>query len=222
MSKTAILLGATGFIGGLLLERLIADASYEKIKLFSRSSAHITSTKVEEHLVDLVNLDEATDLFFGDEVFCCIGTTTAKTKDKKKYRSIDYGIPVAAAKLAKQNNINTFIVLSSMGADVSSAVFYGKTKGEMERDVLAQKIPKTFILRPSLIGGRRKEFRLGEKIGKVFMTALNPFLTGNYIKYKIIHPEVIVNCMTIIANSPINETIISSDKIVTISNSIKE
>jgi len=222
MSKTAILLGATGFIGGLLLERLIADASYEKIKLFSRSSAHTTATKVEEHLVDLVNLEAAKDLFFGDEVFCCIGTTAAKTKDKKKYKSIDYGIPVAAAKLAKENNINTFIVLSSMGADVSSSVFYSKTKGEMERDVLAQKIPKTFILRPSLIGGRREEFRLGEKIGKVCMTALNPFLIGSYKKYKIIHPETIVNCMTVLSINPENEKIISSDKIVTIANSIKQ
>jgi uncharacterized protein YbjT (DUF2867 family) len=221
MSKTAILLGATGFTGGLLLEKLIADASYEKIKLFSRNSAHTTSNKVEEHLVDLENLETSNDLFVGDEVFCCIGTTAAKTKDKKKYKSIDYGIPVAAAKLAKQNNINTFIVLSSMGADVSSSVFYSKTKGEMERDVLAQKIPQTFILRPSLIGGHREEFRLGEKIGKVFMTALNPFLTGSNEKYKIIHPESIAKCMTVLANNPENETIISSDKIVTISKSIK-
>jgi len=221
MSKTAILLGATGLTGGLLLEKLIADASYEKIKLFSRSSAHITSNKVEEYLVDLLNLEASKNQFFGDEVFCCIGTTAAKTIDKKKYKSIDYGIPVAAAKLAKQNNINTFIVLSSMGADVSSSVFYSKTKGEMERDVLAQKIPQTFVLRPSLIGGRRKEFRLGEKIGKVFMTALNPFLIGNYEKYKIIHPETIANCMIVLAKNPENETIISSDKIVTIANSIK-
>jgi uncharacterized protein YbjT (DUF2867 family) len=221
MSKTAILLGATGFIGSLLLERLIADDSYVKIKLFSRSSAHTTSTKVEEHLLDLVDLEATTDLFFGDEIFCCIGTTAAKTKDKSKYTAIDYGIPVTAAKLAKQNNINTFIVLSSMGADVSSSVFYSKTKGEMERDVLAQKIPQTFILRPSLIGGRRAEFRLGEKIGKVFMTALNPFLIGSYEKYKIIHPETIVNCMSVLAKNLQNESIISSDKIVTIANSIK-
>lgn len=221
MSKTAILLGATGLTGGLLLEKLIADDSYEKIKLFSRTTAHKTSTKVEEHLVDLLNLEVFKDLFFGDEVFCCIGTTAAKTKDKKKYTAIDYGIPVAAAKLAKQNNISTFIVLSSMGADASSAVFYNKTKGEMELAVLAQKIPQTFILRPSLIGGHRKEFRLGEKIGKVLMTALNPFLKGTFEKYKIIHPETIVKCMTVLASKPENETIISSDKIVTIANSIR-
>ena len=221
MSKTAILIGATGLIGGLLLEKLIADDSYGKIKLFSRCTAHKTSTKVKEHLVDLLNLEASKDLFFGDEVFCCIGTTAAKTKDKKKYKAIDYGIPVAAAKLAKRNNISTFMVLSSMGADASSAVFYNKTKGEMELAVLAQKIPQTSILRPSLIGGNRKEFRLGEKIGKIFMTALNPFLKGTFEKYKIIHPETIVKCMTVLANSPINETIISSDKIVTIANSIK-
>jgi uncharacterized protein YbjT (DUF2867 family) len=221
MGKIAIILGATGFTGALLLEQLIADDTYEKIKLFSRSSAHKTSVKVEEHLVDLLNLEAFKDQFFGDVVFCCIGTTAAKTKDKKNYKSIDYGIPTAASKLAKQNNINTFIVLSSMGADVSSSVFYSKTKGEMERDVLAQKVPKTFILRPSLIGGNRKEFRLGEKIGKVCMTAFNPLLIGRFEKYKIIHPETIVKCMTVLAENTENETIISSDKIVTIANSIK-
>lgn len=213
MNKTAIILGATGLTGGLLLEQLIADKTYTKIILFSRSSVENSSPKIEEHLVDLLKLEEYKSQFIGDEVYCCIGTTAAKTKDNLKYKQIDYGIPVTAAKLAKQNNINTFIVISAMGADASSSVFYNKTKGEMERDVLRQKIPNTFILRPSLIGGKRNEFRLGENIGKVIMSIFNPLFMGPLKKYKMIHPEKIATCMHWLANNTSEKTIISSDEI---------
>lgn len=218
MSKTAILLGATGVTGNLLLEKLIADTRYNKIILFSRSSVDRSSNKIEEHLVDLLELKSHKHTFIGDEVFCCIGTTASKTKDKALYKSIDYGIPVNAAKLAKQNNINTFIVMSSMGADAASSVFYNRIKGEMERDVLEQKITNTFILRPSLIGGEREEFRLGEKIGKVVMKIFNPFLIGDLKKYRMIHPEKIASCMQTLAKAHYNEAIISSDKILSIVN----
>ncbi|EAR12844.1 hypothetical protein PI23P_09460 [Polaribacter irgensii 23-P] len=219
MGKTAIVLGATGLTGGILLEHLIADSSYDKIKLFSRSSVGSTSKKVEEYLVDMLQLELHSVQFTGDEVFCCIGTTATKTPDKKRYKLIDYGIPVSAAKLAKQNGIQTFIVLSSMGADSKSTVFYSKTKGEMERDVLLQNVRHTFILRPSLIGGHRNEHRLGEKIGKVAMGLLNPFLTGEFKKYRIIHPDKIVKCMKIVARNTAHDVFLDSHKILTIANS---
>jgi uncharacterized protein YbjT (DUF2867 family) len=219
MGKTAIILGATGLTGGILLAELIADSTYEKIKLFSRSSVQSTSEKVEEYLVDLLQLELHKAQFTGDEVFCCIGTTALKTPNKKKYKLIDYGIPVSAAKLAKQNGIRTFIVLSSMGANSKSTVFYSKTKGEMECDVLLQNVPHTFILRPSLIGGHRNEHRLGEKIGKVAMGMLHPFLIGDFKKYRIIHPEKIAKCMKIVASNTTHDVLLDSDKILTIANS---
>ncbi len=216
MSKTAIVLGATGLTGSLLLEKLIADTSYEKIKLFSRNSVHKSSTKIEEYLIDLFKLETYKDLFTGDTVFCCIGTTASKTKNKEVYKAIDYGIPVNAAKLATKNNIKTFVVVSSMGANASSSIFYNKTKGEMERDVLKQNIKNTYILRPSLIGGNRDELRIGEKIGKVIMSLLRPFFLGPLKKYKIISPENIVGCMQKLAKSEVYQSIFSSDEIVKI------
>ena len=216
MSKTAIVLGATGLTGSLLLEKLIADTSYEKIKLFSRNSVHKSSTKIEEYLIDLFKLETYKDLFTGDTVFCCIGTTASKTKNKEVYKAIDYGIPVNAAKLATKNNIKTFVVVSSMGANASSSIFYNKTKGEMERDVLKQNIKNTYILRPSLIGGNRDELRIGEKIGKVIMSLLRPFFLGPLKKYKIISPENIVSCMQKLAKSEVYQSIFSSDEIVKI------
>lgn len=212
-NKTAIILGATGLTGGFLLDNLIEDKSYTKIKLFSRNSADINSEKIEEFLIDLLELEKYKSDFTANEIFCCIGTTAAKTKDKSKYRNIDYGIPVTAAKIAKENNIETFIVLSSMGADENSAVFYNKTKGEMERDVLQQNIKNTFILRPSMIGGKREEFRLGETVGKVIMKVLKPLFIGSLKKYRIIHPEIIAKAMQIIASKKSDKTILNSDEI---------
>ncbi len=219
MGKTAIILGATGLTGGLLLDQLIVDSTYDKIKLFSRSSVASASEKVEEYLADTLELELYQEQFTGDEVFCCIGTTALKTPNKKKYKAIDYGIPVSAATLAKRNGIATFIVLSSMGADSKSSVFYSKTKGEMECDVLLQNVPHTFILRPSLIGGHRNEYRLGEKIAKVAMRLLNPILIGDFKKFRIIHPEKIAKCMQIVARSKTQEVFLDSDKILIIANS---
>jgi len=219
MSKTAIIIGATGLTGGILLKNLIADPSYEKIKLFSRSAVSNTSLKVEEYIIDLFRIGEYKDQFVGDEVFCCIGTTASKTKDKELYRAIDYGIPVNAAKLAVENNIKTFLVISSMGANVSSSIFYNKTKGEMERDVLELNIKNTFILRPSLIGGKRHEFRMGERIAKGLMSLLSPLFLGTLKKYKIIHPEKIATCMQKLAKNKVHQSIFTSDKIETIANS---
>ena len=221
MGKTAIILGATGLTGRILLNKLIADTSYEKITLFSRKSVGNTSVKVEEHLVNLLRLGQYKDQFIGDEVFCCIGTTSAKTKDKKTYQAIDYGIPVNAAKLANQKNIKTFIVISSMGANASSSIFYNKTKGEMEQDVLQVNLKNTYILRPSLIGGNRTEIRVGEYIAKGIMNFISPLLFGNLKKYRIISPEKIATCMHQLAQKEVPQSIFHSDEIAIIANSNK-
>jgi len=165
MKKTAILLGASGLTGGLLLELLLSDSDFGKIKLFSRKESGLTNPKIEEHIVDTLQLENYAAEFTGDVVFCCIGTTKAKTPDETDYKSIDFGIPVAAAKLAKQNNIPAFIVISALGANVKSLIFYSRIKGEMEQSVIDLKIPKTHILEPSLIAGDRIEQVVGERMG---------------------------------------------------------
>lgn len=213
MKKTAIILGATGLTGSILLEQLIADKNYRTIKLFSRNSVDIVSEKIQEFIVDLLKLEASEHNFTADEVFCCIGTTAAKTKDKNRYKAIDYGIPVTAAKLAKKNQIQTFVVISSMGANVNSSVFYNKTKGEMERDVLQQNIQNTYVVRPSLIGGNREENRVGERIAKGIMSLLNPLFVAGFKRYKMIPPETIATCMKKLANNPQNKTIYRSDEI---------
>jgi len=209
--KTAIVLGGTGLTGNLLIKRLLADDSYAGIKLFSRNESGIGSEKIEEFIGDLLQLEHFKNDFTADEVFCCIGTTSAKTKDRSVYKAIDFGIPFTAARLAKENNIPTFLVISSMGANTRSKIFYSRTKGEMEQAVLGEKIPHTYILRPSLILGKRAETRMGESLGAAVLKFTNAVLVGRLKKYRAIEADRIAAAMIHLAKSLPPTGIVISD-----------
>ena len=219
--KTAIILGSTGLTGSELLDRLLQDERYEKIKLFSRSSIGVKNDKIEEHLIDLLELEKYETEFTADEVFCCIGTTQSKTPDDETYHKIDHGIPVTAAKLAKRNGINRFVVISALGADENSRIFYNRTKGEMERDVLAQNVSKTYIFEPSLIDGNREESRPMEAAGKNVMKVVNYLLVGPLKQYKSIHAGKIADAMIYVANNTYAATKIKSAEIREIADSYR-
>jgi len=213
MNKTAIILGASGLTGSIILEKLINDDRYTTIKLFSRKEIDNMPSKVNQYVGNLFELEKFKADFTGDEVYCCIGTTTKKTPDKAVYTAIDYGIPVSAAKLSKENGIHTFLVVSALGADAKSSIFYNKTKGNMERDVLVEKIQNTFILQPSIIQGQRNEQRIGEKIGLAVLKLVQPLFVGKLKKYRITEAEDIAQTMINLANSRSTGQIINSEKI---------
>ncbi|MEO6348437.1 MAG: NAD(P)H-binding protein [Aquaticitalea sp.] len=201
MSKTAIILGATGLTGGLLLQTLLKDERYIEIILFSRNKCGIKHEKLTEYIIDLFQLEHYKDKFKANDVFCCIGTTKAKTSDKKTYTKIDFGIPVSAASLCKQNGIDNFVVISALGAKKKSKIFYNRTKGKMEAAVLDFNIKHTYILQPSFISGERDEQRFGESVMKFVIALLKPLLhVGELKRYRPIHPQTIVNCMVWVAN----------------------
>jgi uncharacterized protein YbjT (DUF2867 family) len=213
MSKTAIILGASGLTGGVVLKKLLADKRYKTIKLFSRKSTGISHPKIIEKVGNIVALENFKNDFKADEVYCCIGTTT-KIPNKTVYKSIDFGIPSTAAKLTKENKISTFLVVSALGANAKSGVFYSNTKGAMEQVVLEQKIPNTYILRPSIISGKRNENRALERIGLSIFKLFNPLFVGKLKKYRAISANSIAQAMINLANSNHKTTqIITSDKI---------
>ncbi len=211
--KTAIILGATGLTGNLLLQKLITDKRYGVVKVFSRKSIEIKNPKIIEINGDILALNNFRKDFFADEVYCCIGTTAKKTPDKELYKKIDFGIPVTTAKLCKKNNIDTLLLMSSLGANAKSSVFYNKTKGEMEQAVLKEEIKNTYILRPSIILGKRNENRLFENIGKRVFTTFQFLFIGKLKKYKAIEADHIATAMIKLANVKPSLTIIESDKI---------
>ena len=211
--KTAIILGATGLTGGILLEKLLQDANYKTVTIFTRRSVGFQNPKLEEHIIDLFELEKYADLFKADEVYCCVGSTKAKTPNEEVYRKVDYGIPLSAAKLCKRNNISKLLIISALGADPGSRFFYNRTKGEMERDVLAQKLGETYLFEPSLISGERDEKRLFEAAWKKFMKLGDHLLLGPLKKYKSIHPENIAKAMIWVAANGYSENRIESDEI---------
>ncbi|MFC4635358.1 NAD(P)H-binding protein [Dokdonia ponticola] len=221
MPKTAIILGATGLTGGLLTELLINDPAYSKIKLFTRRPTTFSSPKIEEIICDLLELETAKENFTGDVVFCCIGTTKAKTPDRDQYHKIDYGIPLEAAQLAKENNIDTFMVISSMGTSAKSPFFYVRTKGEMERDVLKIGISQTYIIKPAFINGRPDEDRKGEKTLKFFMKVMDFFMVGPLKKYKSIQGLQIAEAMAYLGTHDYKEQNVFNEQIKTLSNAYR-
>jgi len=200
LEKTAILLGATGLTGSLLLDLLLEDERYKTIKVFTRTPLAFKHPKIVNFTGDLLALENFEKDFLADEVFCCIGTTAKKTPDKELYRKIDFGIPVKAAQLCKKNNIPGFVVVSSLGADAKSSIFYSRTKGEMEEAVLGIKLPYTYILRPSLIIGNRKEKRMAEGLASSFFKIAAPIMTGPLKKYAPNKATDIAKAMLAVAN----------------------
>ncbi len=220
--RTSIILGATGLTGGYLLQEILKDPLYNKVVLFSRSRVAVKDDKIEEHIIDMFKLDEYEEVFEGDDVFCCIGTTKSKTPDEETYRKIDFGIPAAAARLSRRNGISRFLVISALGADPKSNMFYNKTKGDMEQAVMAQEINETYIFQPSLIAGDRVESRVFENLAKNAMKVINPILGGSLKKYRSIHPETIATAMKVVAKNGYPKTRIESDEIKEISDSVKD
>ncbi|WP_224491235.1 NAD(P)H-binding protein [Robertkochia flava] len=214
MSKKAIILGATGLSGGHLLEQLLHDARYGEVVVFGRNSTSREHPKLREFHADLLKLEEQEARFFADEVYCCIGTTKAKTPDKDTYRKIDLGIPLQAAKLCSKNGINTLTVISAMGAKAGSPVFYNRIKGEMEEKVLEVGVPRTYMVQPSLIGGERDENRPAEWFFKQLFKGLNYLMVGPLKKYRSIQPEEIAKAMIWLSNEELPPGRYENDRLI--------
>ncbi len=197
--KTAILLGATGLIGGHCLQFLLKSSRYSKVVCLVRKKMPVINDKLEQVVVDFEQLEDYTDALKGDDVFCCLGTTIKVAKTKEKFRKVDYHYPLEAGKIALQQGASQYLLVSSLGADANSLVFYSKTKGEIERDLKALDYPTLHIMQPSLLLGDRNESRLGEKIGETVMTSLSFLMQGPLKKYRAIEAEAVAFAMVQLA-----------------------
>ena len=183
MQKTALIIGATGLVGEQCLNELLNSVAYEKVIALSRTKIISKKAKLENIVTDFENLDLIAAQLKADDVFCAMGTTIGKAGSKEAFRKIDYEIPLKVAGLAKQNGAKKFILVSSLGADASSSVFYSKVKGELEEALKKMKFDWLIILRPSILLGDRKEKRTGEAIGRFVAEKLSFLFLGPLKKY---------------------------------------
>ena len=180
--RTATLIGATGLVGGELLSLLLDDNYFRKVRILVRRPITMNHPKLERKLVDFSDADSLlVDLDESDVVFCTIGTTMKKVKGNKEvYRKIDYDIPVNIARYCKIMNCRNYIVVSAVGADSGSGNFYLKLKGEVEDILKKVGIESTYIMRPSMLLGKRNEFRFGERIAIPFIKKISFLLPSKY------------------------------------------
>ena len=138
----------------------------------------------------------------GDDVFITLGSTKKKTPKQDEYYHIDHDYPVLAAEMALQNGATSVFLLTAIGANVQSGVFYVRTKGEVERDIICLNFNHTHIFRPSMIMGNRKEKRLVEKIMMKIWSFINPLFMGKTNKYRGISAQNIAKTMNNAAKKP--------------------
>ena len=212
--KTAILFGSSGLVGGHVLNQLTQNSNYSKIKIFVRSFAEINNPKIEIIKTDFNNLDKHVDDIKGDECFFCIGTTKKNSPNKREYQKIELDIPKKIAQIAKSNLVKSFFFVSSGYANSKSSGDYLKFKGLVEEEIKNLNFDKIGIMRPSFLLGKRKEERVGEKIGIMIFKLLTPILIGPFRKMRPIESEKIAKAMIKLANENINQSIFESNEIV--------
>ena len=205
--RTALLAGATGLVGSFLLERLLASMSYASVEVLARRDSGQTHPKLKSEIVDFARLDERR--VAADDVFCCLGTTIGQAGSQAAFRRVDYDYPVALARAAARGGAKRFLVVSALGANSASRVFYNRVKGEMEAAVRASGVPKVYVFRPSLLSGPRKESRLGEQVGLVAGALLGPLLG----KYRPIHADLVAAAMLNAAEQDLPADTFESERI---------
>lgn len=181
--QTAVILGATGLAGSHLLEQLLADNAFATVRVLVRKPINTQHPKLQVQIVDFNNYEDyRSKLGNGDCIFCCIGTTSAHVKgDKNEYRKIDFDIPVNAARFGKEAGFQHYLIVSAIGANSNSRIFYNRLKGEVEEVIATFGFQGLHIFRPSFILGNRKEQRPGESIFKRLFKTIS-FLLPSQLK----------------------------------------
>jgi uncharacterized protein YbjT (DUF2867 family) len=173
-ARKALLFGATGLVGSRLLELLLQDPAYAEVHVLTRRATGIAQPKLRERIVDFDHLGRAA-MPVVDDVFCCLGTTIKAAGSQDKFRSVDYSAVLEVARLALGAGARQFLLVTAMGANPSSRVFYNRVKGEVEDAVSRLGYPAVCIFRPSFLAGERKQSRAGEQVALAMLKRL-PFL----------------------------------------------
>ncbi|MBM4374921.1 MAG: NAD(P)H-binding protein [Deltaproteobacteria bacterium] len=202
-----LLLGSTGLVGAAFARLAVASGRYGTVRALVRRPSAPTPQGLEEHVVDLEGLLEPSSplarQFEVEHVFCCLGTTIKVAGTKERFRRVDYEYPLAAAKLALAAGARRYVVVTAVGADAASPIFYNHVKGELEAALRELAFPEgVVVLHPSLLLGDRREQRTGEAIASVLMRATRPLFAGPLERYRAIRDEEVARAMLNAAFEP--------------------
>lgn len=192
MNKVAMIAGSSGLTGGFLLKMLLEAPEYREVIAYVRKPTRIQHPKLREVVMDWEKLDAPVP---ADDVFCCLGTTIKKAGSQEAFRRVDYEYPLHLAELQLEGGSQQFLLVSALGADASSSIFYSRVKGELEDALKKLGYKSLHIFQPSFIAGPRKEKRVGERIGLAIFSFISPLFIGPLKKYAPIPAEHIARAM---------------------------
>ena len=194
--KTAVVAGASGLVGSALVRLLLDLPQYSKVHILVRKELKLVHPKLVQQVVDFDRMETLKFDFRADDAFCTLGTTIARAGSKNAFSLVDHDYVCSFAEKAFSMGVRGFYVVSSMGANPASAIFYNQVKGKMEEDIKKCNFPRLGIFRPSLLLGPRTEKRTGEKFAGWMMKRLNFLIPA---KYKAIHVDKVARKMVELA-----------------------
>ncbi len=193
--KTAILFGATGLVGGYLLNMLLGHNAYRRVVVFTRRDIPREHPKLIVHKINFEDLPAYHELIKGQDLFICLGSTMRKAGGRKEFFKVDYTYPYQAAKMAVENGVNQILLVTSVGADPDSYFFYNKVKGLIENAVKKMDFWAIHIFRPSVLLGERNENRWGEQLAGQLGKGIDYLTGGMLTKYRPIEAEIVAKAM---------------------------
>jgi uncharacterized protein YbjT (DUF2867 family) len=194
-TKTALLVGASGLVGGHCLQFLLQESSYTHVVALVRRPLSLTHDKFVQHVVDFGELETLGECLTADNVYCCLGTTIKNAGSQEAFRRVDFDYPIKIAALTQHCGANQFSIITSLGADPHSRIFYNRVKGEVEEAIRKISFSTINIFRPSLLLGERTVHRTGEKAGAIIMSGLKYAMGGPLKKYRAIQARDVAQAM---------------------------
>ena len=193
--RKALIAGATGATGSVLLKLLNDSDQYSEVHCIGRREPPTSGNKIKAHIISYDELDQLDLQQPIDDVFCAIGTTIKNAGSVESFKKVDRDYVHQVGKLAQRLNAKTCSVVSAIGANTGSSNYYNQTKGEAEELLLSLGLRSLRIFRPSMLHSGRDEFRLKEEVGFVVLTILAPLLQGPWKKYRAIYVEQVAKAM---------------------------
>ncbi|MFN5168147.1 MAG: oxidoreductase [Cyclobacteriaceae bacterium] len=196
--KIALVAGATGLVGRQVVELLLGDSRYRQVVVIARKPMALQHSRLITVMVNDFD-DFAQQSWQADDVFCCLGTTMRQAGSREAFRKVDFDYVVALAHEAKRRGATHFLLVSALGANAKSSIFYNQVKGEVEAEVSKIGFQRMVIVRPSLLLGNRKEARFGEDVGKVVARYLGWLMPA---QYRAIDSNKVARALVYYANEP--------------------
>ncbi len=201
MSRIAVVAGATGLVGRLLVRKLEQGGDYGEVRVLGRRAPTQAGAKVRFVATDFGDLSKHAAALAADDVFCCLGTTIRAAGSQPAFERVDYHMVVDLARAAHKAGAKRFFAVSAVGASERSPAFYSRVKGRMEAAVRQVPFEAVHIVRPSLLLGDRAERRPGEKLAQVVAPLLGLFLLGPLAKYRAVPAGDVADALVKLARS---------------------